>query len=86
MDRKVAFGRRLRVLHETRGYSQEVLADIAGLHRTYLGGIERGERNLSLVNIWRLADALDVDPSEFFASSDRRLRMAARSRRAAESV
>ena len=71
MHRKIAFGRRVRTLRKDRGYSQELLAEIAGLHRTYVGGVERGERNVSLTNIWRLADALRVHPSQLFAPPDR---------------
>jgi transcriptional regulator with XRE-family HTH domain len=70
MHRKVAFGRRIRALRKDRGYSQELLAEIAGLHRTYVGGVERGERNVSLTNIWRIADALRVHPSELFVPPD----------------
>jgi transcriptional regulator with XRE-family HTH domain len=50
------------------GWSQERLADEAGLHRTYVGGVERGERNLSLDAIWQLAAALDLSPADFFAA------------------
>ncbi|HEX8123691.1 MAG TPA: helix-turn-helix transcriptional regulator [Solirubrobacteraceae bacterium] len=57
----VAFGARLREVRVDRGLSQEDLAAKSGLHRTYVGGIERGERNPSLMNIGRLAVALDVD-------------------------
>jgi len=44
------FGKRVREFHKTRGYSQEQLADKAGLHRTYIGSIERGEQNISIDN------------------------------------
>jgi len=68
MDRRVAFGLRMREIREVRGYSQERLADLACLHRTYIGGVERGERNVSLLNIWRIAAALGIDPGELFAA------------------
>ncbi len=58
------FGDRVRTLRKVRGLSQEQLAELTGLHRTYIGGIERGERNVSLINIVRLAKALDVSPSD----------------------
>lgn len=69
MDRQLAFGKRIRTVREIRGLSQEELADLAHLHRTYIGGVERGERNVSLVSIWRIADALGVDPSVLFANA-----------------
>ena len=59
------FGKRVRLRRTELGYSQEALANRAGFHRTYIGCIERGERNPSLVNILRLAKALDSDPAEF---------------------
>jgi transcriptional regulator with XRE-family HTH domain len=59
----------VRELREQRGFSQEQLAERCGLHRTYIGGIERGERNPSLVNIGRIADALSVKIVELFASN-----------------
>ena len=55
---------RVRELRNALGVSQEALADRAGLHRTYLGSIERGERNVSLENICRLAGVLQVTPAE----------------------
>lgn len=58
------FGARLRVLRLDRGFSQEQLAFECGLNRTYVGSAERGERNVSLVNIHRLAAALKVPPEE----------------------
>lgn len=64
--RREAFGARVRELRKPLGYSQERLAHQAGMDRTYIGGVERGERNVSLDNIWRLADALGVAPSDLF--------------------
>jgi len=63
---KSRFGSRLRQLRDERGYSQEELAERAGLHRNYIGGVERGERNVALENIVKLAKALSVKPSELF--------------------
>lgn len=53
-----AFGARVRALREEQGMSQEALAYAAGLDRSYMGGVERGERNVSLDNIYRIAEAL----------------------------
>lgn len=64
-----AFGVRVRVLREQTGLSQEALADRAGLHRTYVGSVERGERNISLANIHRLADALGVAAAELLSEA-----------------
>ena len=57
------FGDRVREARRIRGFSQEVLAERSGLHRTYIGTVERGERNPALVNLIRIADALEVDVS-----------------------
>ena len=60
----IAFGQRLRVLRHERSLTQEALADAAGLHWTYIGQIERGERNLTLKNVLRLAHGLGVQPGD----------------------
>jgi transcriptional regulator with XRE-family HTH domain len=57
----------VRELRDKRGWSQEVLAEKAGIHRTYVGGIERGLRNVALVNIAKITKALGLSLSEFFA-------------------
>ena len=65
-DIRVRFGRRLRELRQGRGLSQEDLADRAELHRTYVSSVERGERNVALVNLERLAKALNVHIRDLF--------------------
>jgi len=57
------FGTRIRALRKDLAMSQEELGEVAGLHRTYIGHLERGEVNPSLINILRVAKALKVDPS-----------------------
>lgn len=57
----------IRQVRAQKGYSQEKLADVAGLHRTFVGSVERCERNISLDNIWKLAVALDVDAATLLA-------------------
>ncbi len=60
------FGERVRELRKEKGLSQEALALACGLDRTYIGGIERGERNVSLVNIQKIAAALGVGCHDLF--------------------
>lgn len=57
---KTKFGARVRMLRTKKGLSQEAFADLCGLHRTYIGAIERGERNISLENIGKIARALGI--------------------------
>jgi len=61
-DLQRAVGRNLRAHREGKGLSQEAFADELGVHRTYMGGIERGERNLTLKSLERIASQLDIDP------------------------
>lgn len=60
------FGERVRDLRKRKGLSQESLALACDLDRTYIGGVERGERNISLLNIYKIATALDVPAKELF--------------------
>ena len=60
----MVFGRHLAALRKELGFSQEGLALESGLARSYLGGVERGQRNIALLNICRLATALSVPPSK----------------------
>ena len=69
------FGQRVRKLRLASKVSQEQLAFKASMHRTYLGGIERGERNPSLKNIAAIADALGITLSELFSFEDQESRM-----------
>ena len=65
-----AFGNAVRQRRKQQGYSQEAFGDACGIHRSYMGGIERGEHNLALINILKIIDALNVKPSEFFSDLD----------------
>ena len=66
----IKFGLRVRELRLLKGLSQEDLADLAGLHRTYIGGIERGERNVAFLNMVRLAKALEIPLSDLMKGVD----------------
>jgi transcriptional regulator with XRE-family HTH domain len=63
-DLQRAVGRALRRYRQERGLSQETFADLVGVHRTYMGGLERGERNLTLRSLERIAETIEVDPME----------------------
>jgi transcriptional regulator with XRE-family HTH domain len=60
------FGGRVREIRKKKGLSQETLALACDLDRTYIGGVERGERNISLINIYKIAAALGIDVKELF--------------------
>lgn len=66
LRRRKDFGARVRELRRQQGLSQEALAHAAGLDRSYVGQVERGERNVSLDNILRIADALHRVPADLF--------------------
>ena len=65
-DVRIRFGRAVRQRRAKLGLSQEEFADVCGLDRTYIGGIERGERNLSLLNIEKIAQTFKISLSELF--------------------
>lgn len=65
----VAFGAAVRARRKALGLSQEALADLAEVDRSHMGKIERGERNVTLLNIIRIARALDTKPSNMMADS-----------------
>jgi transcriptional regulator with XRE-family HTH domain len=69
---QLTVGRNLRAYREARGLSQEAFADLLEFHRTYMGGIERGERNLTLRSLERIAERIDVDPLVLLKSGSRR--------------
>ena len=58
------FGNNIRNLRKARGFSQESFADAVGLHRTYMGGVERGERNVSLLNLLKIMRKLEVSSGD----------------------
>lgn len=66
MSPEEKFGATLKAIRLSKGLSQEELAFSANLHRTYVGSVERGERNVSIRNIFVLCEALDIKPSDFF--------------------
>lgn len=66
MDIRILVGKRVKELRNKLSISQEELADLAGLDRTYITSVERGKRNISIINVEKLANSLQVSLSEFF--------------------
>lgn len=64
----VDFGKRIRELRKLKSMTQEQLADKASLHNTYIGTVERGEKNISMINIDRIIKALGTNLAEFFST------------------
>ena len=62
----IQFGKSLRKLRVMKGFSQQELGHRAGLHRTYIGMIERAEKNITLINIQKISDALEININELF--------------------
>ena len=60
-ERMIAFGRRVREVRKSKGISQERLAEMAGIDRSYMGNIERGEKNVTLKKVYEICDALDIE-------------------------
>jgi transcriptional regulator with XRE-family HTH domain len=65
-DPRMLFGQTLKAIRSKKGWSQEKLALISEMDRTYIGGVERGERNISLLNIYKIASALEISVKELF--------------------
>jgi transcriptional regulator with XRE-family HTH domain len=65
----IAFGSAVRSIRLDKGISQETLADLAGMDRSYMGGVERGEHNIALININRISNALEVSISQLMKIS-----------------
>lgn len=61
-----SFGNRIRYLRNSQNLSQEELADLTGFHRTYIGMVERGERNISLMNVKKFADTFNLSLEDLF--------------------
>ena len=66
-DIRIRFGRAIRRIREEQGINQEEAADRSGLHRTYYSGVERGIRNLSLINIEKIAKGLKISLPDIFS-------------------
>jgi len=72
---RVQFGQRVRAARLDKGWTQEKLADITGMHPTYIGDAERGERNVSLDNILKLAKGLKVEPGQLLDGLEKSIKL-----------
>lgn len=72
-DLQKILGKRIRELRARKGFSQESFADHCGLHRTYMGGIERGERNLTIETVLTVSRGLGMTISDLFADIEKQL-------------
>jgi transcriptional regulator with XRE-family HTH domain len=72
-DLKVVLGKRIRELRSKSGFSQESFADYCGLHRTYMGGIERGEHNLTIETLMTVAKGLEIAMSDLLAGIEKQV-------------
>lgn len=75
-DRKILklVGARIKVLRKEKGLSQEALGEKGGFHFTYIGQVERGEKNVSTVNLGKIAEALEVNVSQLFAYANENMK------------
>ena len=67
-----AFGLRMKLLRVSRGWSQEQLAEAAGMHRTFIGQVERGQRGMNILGLWRLSRAFGVSIGDLFNDAEGR--------------
>ena len=70
MDIVKVFGANIRRYREAKGYSQEAFAELCGMHRTYISAVERQRRSISLENVQRIADALEVETYKLFLEEE----------------
>ncbi|XMB87403.1 helix-turn-helix transcriptional regulator [Mycoplasmatota bacterium WC44] len=70
MSKIIQFGQKVRKVRNERLMSQEQLAKDSGLHRTYIGSVERAEKNLTIKNVFKIAEALGIEPEELFNFDD----------------
>ncbi|WP_369525835.1 helix-turn-helix domain-containing protein [Neptunomonas phycophila] len=68
-EKLISFGQRVRELRKNRGLSQEAMAALAGVDRSYMGHIERGEKNITLTKIYQISDALEIEVADLFPRS-----------------